>query len=164
MNHRAIAGVALAIAVSLAITGCGGGTASSPAPVDGGGSAVEGGSTVEGGGTALSNPVDLLKKIDGCHIPAGTEVGDTDIDGNRYASCNLKDNAGTDGTDVTARTFPGDPTQLATADELSADDSHKIIVGSDFIVTITGDWSSYSRHVDPAEIAAQLGGTVQPAS
>ena len=159
MRVQRTAVLTMGIVLGLGITGCGSGSGES----DGATSArQEGGPAVEGGGPSLANPVEILQKIPGCKIPKGTEVGDTDIDGNLYASCHFKDNSGTDGTDVTVRTFAGDPAQLATAEELSSDDSHKVIVGDDFTATITGDWSSYSAHIDPSEIAALVGGTYTP--
>jgi hypothetical protein len=104
-----------------------------------------------------ANPVLILKKIPNCILDAGTSVGMHDIDGNRYVSCSFLDNSGTPGTAITARTYPGDPKQLDPKNLIS-DDSHKQIVGSDFIVSITGDWSSYSSGVDPKNIATVVGG------
>lgn len=120
------------------------------------------GSTASETSVEMANPVDILRKVEGCEIPAGSEVGDTDIDGNRYASCDFMDNSGTAGTDVTARTYPGDPRDFASADLLQGDDSHKVILGEGFLVLITGDFASYSKDVDPEEIAQQVGGEYQP--
>jgi hypothetical protein len=112
-----------------------------------------------------ANPVPVLRKVKGCVIEDGTEVGDHDIAGNRYASCSFMDNAGTPGTSVTVRTYPGDPMQWhPMPDQLKSDDSTKVIMGDDFTVVITGDWQSYSRDVDPNAIAKLVGGTFQAAS
>ena len=112
-----------------------------------------------------ANPVPILQKIKGCVIDEGTEVGDHDVAGNRYASCSFMDNADTPGTSVTVRTYPGDPMEWhPMPDQLQSDDSNKVILANDFTVVITGDWQSYSRDVDPETIAKLVGGTFQPAS
>lgn len=112
-----------------------------------------------------ANPVPLLKKVKGCVLEAGTESGDRDMNGNRFASCSFMDNSGTPGTTVTVRTFPGDPQQYAIdPEQLKSDDSNKVIIGKDFTAVITGDWSSYSSEVDPKVIAKQVGGTYQSSS
>lgn len=138
--------IVTAFSLSLALAGCG--------DDDADGTGAAGSSTAK----EPSNPVPILEKVDGCELEAGTEVGETDIDGNRYASCNFMDNSGSAGTNVTARTYPGDPKDFATADQLRGDDSHKVILGQDFIVTITGDFAAYSADVDPEVIADQVGG------
>lgn len=112
-----------------------------------------------------ANPVPLLERVQGCIPEGGTEVGDHDINGNRYASCSFLDNGGTPGTAVTVRTYPGDPrTWDPMPEQLTSDDSNKVIVGDDFVVVITGDWDEYSQNVDPADIADQVGGTLVPSS
>lgn len=112
-----------------------------------------------------ANPVPILKKVKGCIIEDGTEVGEHDVYGNRYVSCSFMDNADTPGTRVTVRTYPGDPKQWDPMPEnLKSDDSSKVILGDDFMVVLTGDWSDYSRDVNPKTIAKLVGGTYQPAS
>lgn len=104
------------------------------------------------------NPVTLLKKLGHCVQPAGASQGDTDIYGERMASCDYMDNDGTAGTNLTAYTFtPGQDAQVANQ---YADDSHKIIRGDGWRVIVTGDWSSYSSWFDPKEAAKLLGGKV----
>lgn len=137
---------AAALLMSLALYGCGAGDDNSSGG-DGGGKRAD-----------PSNPVDVLQKIDGCVIPSGTEVGEPDIDGNLYASCDFLDNGGSEGTRFTVRTYGADPREVETADQLQSDDSHKKIIGNDWILTITGDWSAYSAHVDPEAIAEMVGG------
>lgn len=110
----------------------------------------------------MANPVEILRKVDGCELPAGSEVGETDINGNRYASCDFMDNSGTAGTSVTARTYPGNARDFATLDQLQGDDSTKVILGEDFTVTVTGDFATYSAEVDPEDIADQVGGQFLP--
>ncbi len=42
------------------------------------------------------------------------------------------------------------------------DETHRGIIGPDFRLTITGNWTNYSKHIDPRKIAAEVGGTVHP--
>lgn len=111
-----------------------------------------------------ASPIPILKKVKGCTPQAGTEVGERDIDGNRYASCDFFDmDDGTAGTVVTVRTYPGDPREYhPDPSGLTSDDSNKVILGPDFSVIITGDWANYSRDIDPKVIADQVGGTYAP--
>jgi len=102
------------------------------------------------------NPVTMLKKLDGCVLPAGSSVGETDMDGNRYASCDYMDNGGSAGTNVTVYTSAAG----APLAQLPNDDSHKVIVGSHFIAGVTGDWSAYSSTFDVDSVAQSLGGKV----
>ncbi|GAA4123676.1 hypothetical protein GCM10022415_29080 [Knoellia locipacati] len=61
------------------------------------------------------------------------------------------------------RTYPGDPKVWDTMPEnLRSDDSHKVIIGEDFLASITGDWNSYSKHINPSTIAKQVGGKLIP--
>lgn len=135
-TRRVIA--ALALSSGLLVTACNGSSSSSSS-----GSAP--------------NPVQILQKLDGCVLPAGAVQGDTDMNGDRMAECSYQDNQGTDGTSVTVYTNTSKPDLPG----ITADDSHKIITGKDFVLEITGDWSAYSAHIDPAQIAKQVGGSVQ---
>ena len=103
-------------------------------------------------------------------------MGEHDVWGNRFASCSFMDNIATDengkpepgtaGTGVVARTYPGDPRQVETNPEfLKSDDSTKRIIGKDFVVTITGMWTAYSKHFGSTEIneiARQVDGEYVP--
>jgi len=123
-----------------------------------------------------SNPVPILMRISDCVLQDGTEVGEHDVWGNRFASCSFMDNIATDangnpqpgtaGTGVVARTYPGDPRQLETNPAfLKSDDGTKRIIGKDFVVTITGIWTAYSKHLGPKEIkeiARQVDGEYVP--
>ena len=110
----------------------------------------------------LRNPVDMLKKIDGCELEEGASAGDVDIFGNRYATCYCMDNAGTRGTALDVRIYPGDPKDWDTVNDLGAStDSSKLILGEDFAAWVVGDWSAYSKHLTKdrlEEIATTLGG------
>jgi hypothetical protein len=146
-----VAILAAALLTTSAITGCASDQTTQTA------------TTSTAGGDALTaqarNPVDLLRKITGCHLDDGVETGERDIDGDRYASCNFLDNQGTNGTDVTVYTGAG---QRPDMTNFVTDDSHKVITGPDWFLVITGNWGGdgYSRHVDPAVVAGQVGGTV----
>lgn len=131
-----LVGASACVAV-LAVGGCGGSASSGKTP------------------SSAPNPVAMLKKLVGCVLPAGSSVGETDMDGNRYASCYYMDNAGSEGTNVTVYTSAGPPTAT-----LQNDDSHKVIVGSHFIAGVTGDWSAYSSTFDVDSVAQSLGGKV----
>jgi len=173
---RSEAFIAVSLGLVVALAGCG--TPKSPVP------RVNTSPTVgEGAATEPANPVPIVKKIKGCVLDEGTEVGEHDVWGNRFASCSFMDNGltdengnakggngksepGTSGTGVTARTYPGDPRQLETNPQfLKSDDGTKRIIGKDFVVTITGIWTAYSKHLGPKEIeeiARQVGGEYIP--
>ena len=111
------------------------------------------------------NPVELAKKIDGCELGEDASVGIRSGDGSRHVDCYWYDNAGSLGTNVVVYTYPGDPRDLEGAQLLTPDDSHRVIVGPDFVVSITGDWSKdgYSKHLTKEKlkaIADKLGGEV----
>ena len=180
-RHRELACAIGFFAAAALLTGCGGSgnaaptvtvtappaagaTPASPTP-DPSASSPDATAEPEGEGAVPSeprNPVPILKKVRGCVLAADTEVGETDIYGNRYAGCDFLDNSGTPGTSVIVRTYPGDPRQWeSTPDNLRTDDSHKIIVGEDFVLTITGDFSDYSRHISSKAVAKQVGGEYQ---
>jgi hypothetical protein len=111
------------------------------------------------------NPVELIKLIDGCQTEEDAELGKTAIDGSRYAECHWNDNSDSGGTEVVLYTYPGDAKELSTHSLLTPDDSHRVIVGPDFVVSITGDWSKggYSKHLTKEKlkaIADKVGGEV----
>lgn len=111
------------------------------------------------------NPVELIKLIDGCQTDESAELGETAIDGSRYADCYWNDNGGTHGTGAVLYTYPGDAKELAPQPLLTPRDDRRVIVGPDFVVSITGDWSkgSYSTHLtkeNVKSIADKLGGEV----
>ncbi|WP_162794461.1 hypothetical protein [Nocardioides houyundeii] len=114
-------------------------------------------SAPEGFAGELKNPVSILRKIQGCTIPAGTETGDRDIHGSLYADCELSEVV-----NVTVRTYAVDPLILPpdTYPDLVPDDSNKVIFGPDFTVNIWGS-PEYLAEVPSVEtIAAQVGGNV----
>lgn len=133
-------------ALALTLAACGGGSSGGNVSVNGGGH-----------NAPAPNPVDILKLIPGCRLSPGETQGDHDVFGNRMAECNFEDNGGSDGTDVLVYTNTTRPDLKG----IVPDDSHKIILGSNFIVEITGDFAAYSAHVDPDAIASEVGGTVQ---
>jgi hypothetical protein len=111
------------------------------------------------------NPVDIVKLIDGCQTDESAELGKTALDGSRYAECHWNDMSGSSGTEVVLYTYPGDAKELSTHSLLTPDDSHRVIVGPDFVVSITGDWSKggYSKHLTKEKVKAiadKLGGEV----
>ena len=111
------------------------------------------------------NPVDIVKLIDGCQTDESAELGKTALDGSRYAECHWNDMPGSSGTEVVLYTYPGDAKELSTHSLLTPDDSHRVIVGPDFVVSITGDWSKggYSKHLTQEKlksIADKVGGEV----
>ena len=111
------------------------------------------------------NPVDIVKLIDGCQTDESAELGKTALDGSRYAECYWNDNSDSRGTDVVLYTYPGDAKELSTRSLLTPDDSHRAIIGPDFVVSITGDWSKggYSTHLTKEKlkaIADKVGGEV----
>ena len=111
------------------------------------------------------NPVELIKQIDGCQTDESAELGKTALDGSRYAECHWNDMSGSSGTEVVLYTYPGDAKELSTHSLLTPDDSHRVIVGPDFVVSITGDWGKdgYSRHLTQEKlksIADKVGGEV----
>ena len=91
---------------------------------------------------------------------AGNRFGD----GSRNVDCYWYDNAGSLGTNVVIFTYPGDPRDFGH-EVMTPDDNHRVIVGPDFVVSITGDWSKdgYSKHLTKAKlksIADKVGGEV----
>lgn len=111
------------------------------------------------------NPVELIKQIDGCQTDESAELGKTALDGSRYAECRWNDMSGESGTEVVLYTYPGDAKELSTHSLLTPDDSHRVIIGPDFVVSITGDWGKdgYSRHLTQEKlksIADKVGGEV----
>lgn len=111
------------------------------------------------------NPVELIKLIDGCQTEEDAELGKTAIDGSRYAECYWDDNSDSRGTDVVLYTYAGDAKELSTRPLLTPRDDHRVIVGPDFVVSITGDWGKdgYSKHLTKAKlksIADKVGGEV----
>ena len=109
------------------------------------------------------NPVDIVKLIDGCQTDESAELGKTALDGSRYAECHWNDNAdNTPGTEVVLYTYPGNPRDFGH-EVMTPDDNHRVIVGPDFVVSITGDWGKdgYSKHLTKAKlksIADKVGG------
>ena len=114
------------------------------------------------------NPVELAKKIDGCELEEDASVGDRSGDGSRYVDCYFHDVPGdptAGGTSAVIYTYPGDPRDIEGSPLLTPDDSHRVIIGPDFVVSITGDWSrdGYSRHLTKEKVKAiadKLGGEV----
>ena len=111
------------------------------------------------------NPVELIKQIDGCQTDESAELGKTALDGTLYAECYWNDNAdNTPGTEVVLYTYPGNPRDFGH-EVMTPDDNHRVIIGPDFVVSITGDWSKdgYSKHLTKEKvksIADKVGGEV----
>jgi|GEM_PF-4527386 len=105
-------------------------------------------------GAELSNPVEILKKIEGCDLEPGVEMGSRDVDGNLYAECDFP-NSGS----VTVRVVGTQPEGYGNEDQ-TVDDSHKVIYGTDWYATITADPSLFVSDIDVEEIAEQTGGAV----
>ena len=111
------------------------------------------------------NPVELIKQIDGCQTDESAELGKTALDGTLYAECYWNDNAdNTPGTEVVLYTYPGNPRDFGH-EVMTPDDNHRVIIGPDFVVSITGDWSKdgYSKHLTKEKVKAiadKVGGEV----
>lgn len=87
----------------------------------------------------------------------------TAIDGDRFASCALNKWAGSGAyAEVTVFTSSGEPKPRPTP--LRSDDSTQFIVGPDFVVRVSEAIGVPASKVHPEEIAAQVGGTLLPAS
>lgn len=104
------------------------------------------------------NPVDIAKQITGCRVDPAASLGEYDVDGNRYVSCNFYNNGGGLGTEATVTTYPYD----IDAEFLGSvpDDSTAFIYGDRFLVRIDGA-NAYDKAVHVKTIAEQVGGTVQ---
>lgn len=104
------------------------------------------------------NPVELLKRVPGCVIPEGTEVGVFSGGGSRSASCDFMDNdGGSRGTTLQIMTLAGEK----PGSQIRSDDSHRKIVGDDFVATLTGRWNAYAKWLTVEKIesiASILGG------
>src|SRR4051812_27027608 len=160
MSPSRAAGLSLAaLATAVVVTGCGSasttGDSSSAAGTSSGGR-----SAAPSASAQAENPVDILKKIPECQLAPGETQGNHDAYGDRYADCSFLDNQGREGTSITVYTYVAgkepDDSQFVT------DDSRKIIKGPEFLMSITGDWASYSSHISPQEIASEVGGKFQP--
>lgn len=112
------------------------------------------------------NPVDLLKQLGDPDCKTQAEAGEVDVNGNWYASCKWMDNSGTGGTELTVRTYPGDPLELdPNPRPFRSSDSNRFIIGSDFVAMITGDWTAYSKRFTKERLTAiadKLGGEYLP--
>lgn len=104
----------------------------------------------------------ILEKVKGCVIPGDTKTGDTDINGNRFALCNLTRSINNvpNKIPVSVKTYPGDP-KVLDPHPLRSDDSKQIITGPDFVLVAYADPRLLAQ-VNAAEIAAQVGGTLVP--
>jgi hypothetical protein len=116
--------------------------------------------------SSAQNPVDILRKVRGCVIPAGTVSGSHDLMGERYASCDFMNNGnvqadgsgGTAGTGVTV--YTGVLAANRPADV--SDDNHQVITGFDFVLILTQPPGGYNVPVDPQTVASEVGGTYTP--
>ena len=108
----------------------------------------------------LTNPVRILRKIKGCVFEPGVEAGQTDINGNRYASC-----TSSDGARVNATTYPGNPRLFDPFPaNLQSDDSYKVIIGTDFLVAIVLVDVTSPENVDLKKIAREVDGQLVPSN
>lgn len=109
-----------------------------------------------------TNPVEVLKKVHGCKIDAGVTVGQPDINGNRYASCSLPGHEDA----VTARSVGVDPRTIKTEYQelMTPDDTHSVLLGSDFFVVVRVAEPGDLVQIDVAGIADAVGGSVVPLS
>lgn len=118
-------------------------------------------------GVEPRNPVELIKLIDGCQADESAELGKRAIDGTLYADCYFHDVPGeptAGGTSAVLYTYPGDPRDFGH-EVMTPDDNHRVIIGPDFVVSITGDWSKggYSKHLTKEKVKAiadKVGGEV----
>ena len=108
----------------------------------------------------LTNPVRILRKIKGCVFEPGVEAGQTDINGDRYAQCTLKEGY----VRVDDTTYPGNPRLFESPDGLRSDDSVKVIIGTDFLVRVLLDDGFGPAKVDVNEIAREVGGQLVPSN
>lgn len=107
------------------------------------------------------NPVTLLKKIKGCVIENNAVIGETDIDGNTYASCFVGGEGGYEtGHDYrfTARTNEVRPQSVGG--QTNIDDTTAVIYGDTWYVVMDGTFGNPLSPADVQKYAAQLGGTI----
>lgn len=158
--------VAATMAASLALSSCGGNDTDATGNSDLSDSPNSDGSapdTGDDGSASEVNPVDVLHKIDECVTDPGVSVGEPDMNGFRYASCTLTvstDEYGDYDVDVTVRAAdPTDP--LLDPENLTPDDSHKVVFGDGFYLVATADPSIFGAGaVDMDAIAVAVGGHV----
>ncbi|MFT4228482.1 hypothetical protein [Micropruina sp.] len=165
MRHKAI----LALLALLMLGGCSASTPAAPPTEVASTSAVSTPEEAEPGGEPElpdpRKPVDLIKQFGDRSCKTQAEAGEEDVYGNRYASCSWQDNADTPGTELTVRTYPGDPLEFDPNVPFRSTDSNRIIIGDDFVATITGDWTSYSKGFTTKKLGAiadKLGGEYLP--
>lgn len=104
------------------------------------------------------NPVTILKQVKNCTMEPGTEVGSSDVYGNKFASC---DHANGDNVTVYGYQYPLTESVIAGYENLQPDDDHKIIIGDRWSLIITG--RSITKD-NLTQLAERLGGEVrQPA-
>lgn len=115
------------------------------------------------------NPVDVLKKVDDCTIPAGVTMGERDAYGNLYASCEIEDvefgkgkDAYVTSVDVTVRAVNPDTIADQGYENAEPDDSHKVIFGDGFYLTLSASPEVFGTGaVDVDAIAAAVDAEVQ---
>jgi hypothetical protein len=115
-----------------------------------------------------ATPVEILRRIKGCAIQDGAVIGEQDMNGNLYASCELPpvdyspDYAPAVPT-VTARVVGVDPRTLTVEDYpvIAQDDSDRTILGDDFFLNVSAEPEALAL-VDVDAIADQVGGEALP--
>ncbi|RYB94439.1 hypothetical protein EUA93_08845 [Nocardioides oleivorans] len=157
------------VVLALLLAGCSGDRSGVDSTA--GGSATQPSTSADGGTDSAGptvNPVDVLKRVPDCTIGTGVEKGEQDLDGNFYASCDIKDvefkedgDSYTSDVSVTVRAVdPADLEALGYEDAIP-DDSHKVVYGDGFYLTITGSPAIFGTGaVDVNEIAAAVGGQI----
>lgn len=86
------------------------------------------------------NPVELLKKVPGCSVPASVKYGDLDAWGNRFAECEF-DNKGAWSSGTSVRVYMGDIEKVraqGVPEQLLTTDSSLVFYGDGFTGRIDG--------------------------
>lgn len=160
--------IKLAIPIALTcllVTGCGDDRSTSDSKSSNAPSSSEG----DGEPTKSTvNPVDVLQKIPECKVEPGVETGQSDANGNMYATCKIEDieygegdDAYVTSADITVRAVDPDFIEAQGYGDAAPDDSHQVIFGDGFYAVITADpavFGTGALKVD--QIARALGGTV----
>lgn len=129
-------------------------------------------STVSPSAPAVSaqpaNPVTILRET-GATLPAGTEVGQIDVNGDRYASASYPWPGGGTGEQLTVYTYADQSAMDSAMATLAVpQDGEAFIVGHLWVMEVTAVEGSattadgFYYQVSPKILAAETHGTLQP--
>lgn len=121
-------------------------------------------SSGSGSGGSAPNPVDVLRKIPQCVLPAGASVGDRDFNGNRTATCGIDDQGTND--QLTVYTYKSNKDRDDDVSQFGGStDSNKVIVGDRFTLEVTGVFDPNTGgvvfEIDPQTLAQDVGGELR---